>query len=145
MKIDPKSKSVRLTLAKSEFRLLGELLGYAQDEKERNPVSWLMKPKALRKMLDSLLGTLHGLDGHSTTGVDDATKLSPEYQAGVLRNHEGLRNRYEEIRSLHEEYVERDLGLGPGALENKREIFNGTPAPDESAAGTGRRVYKGRR
>lgn len=117
MKIDVKSKTVRVTFAKGEFRILAALLAHAQREKQRNPVSWLAEPKAVQKMLVELLGVCHGLNGYDTVHVDDATKLDPAYRDGVLDYHYSQQSTYRENRRREHPHLEHDLALTPGGLD----------------------------
>lgn len=117
MKIDPKSKTVRVTLTKGEFATLGELLRYASREAQANPVMWTIQPKKTRDMLTQLLAVVHGMSGYSVSSVDDATKLDPLYRETVLRLHPDAASSYAETRKFHQEHLERQLSLGPGGLD----------------------------
>lgn len=90
MKIDAKRKHILLKLTKAEVEALGKILGPAEWDKEKNPVTWLTKSKVIRRVLCELRGVVDGvedpyfeedeLDGGNP--YDDAdVQLSEAYRA----------------------------------------------------------------
>lgn len=80
MKIEKRSKGVRVTLTKTEISALASLLEIIGHEKVRNPVYWLARRKEQQKLFNALCGLVRGGSYSRVYNAQDDAELSHEHE-----------------------------------------------------------------